>query len=86
MTRYDAEAEKDFREIVKRGVAVLIIDAPGTGEAVRFRGMPARFETASGNPRLNAVIIEADDQSGSAIEIERISYSQEELADLANLK
>lgn len=32
-------------EIVKRGVAVLIIDAPGTGEAIRFRGMPARFDS-----------------------------------------
>ena len=31
----------------------------------RFRnGMPARFETASGNPRLNAVVIEADDATG----------------------
>ncbi|MBV8837461.1 MAG: alpha/beta hydrolase [Alphaproteobacteria bacterium] len=32
-------------EIVKRGIAVLIIDAPGTGEAIRFRGMPARFDS-----------------------------------------
>jgi dipeptidyl aminopeptidase/acylaminoacyl peptidase len=32
-------------EIIKRGVAVLIIDAPGTGEAIRFRGMPARFDS-----------------------------------------
>ena len=45
-------------------------------------GMPARFETANGNPRLNGVIIEADEESGRAVEIERISYSQEELADL----
>lgn len=46
-------------------------------------GMPARFETATGNPRLNGVIIEADEQSGLAIDIERISYSLDELEDLA---
>ena len=48
-------------------------------------GMPARFETAEGNPRLNAVIIEADEETGRALEIERISYSLEELVDLANV-
>jgi metallophosphoesterase (TIGR00282 family) len=48
-------------------------------------GMPARFETAEGNPRLNAVIIEADEETGRALEIERISYSLEELTDLANV-
>jgi metallophosphoesterase (TIGR00282 family) len=48
-------------------------------------GMPSRFETAEGNPRLNAVIIEADEESGRALDIERLSYSQEELADLANV-
>jgi metallophosphoesterase (TIGR00282 family) len=48
-------------------------------------GMPARFETAEGNPRLNAVIVEADEDTGRALEIERISYSQEELVDLANV-
>jgi 2',3'-cyclic-nucleotide 2'-phosphodiesterase len=47
--------------------------------------MPARFETAEGNPRLNAVIVEADEETGRALEIERISYSQEELTDLANV-
>ena len=48
-------------------------------------GMPARFETAEGNPRLNAAIVEADEETGRALEIERLSYSQEELADLANV-
>jgi metallophosphoesterase (TIGR00282 family) len=32
-------------------------------------GMPARFETAEGNPRLNAVIVEADEETGRALEI-----------------
>ena len=45
-------------------------------------GLPARFETATGNPRLNAVIIEADEQTGRATDIERLSYSLEELKDL----
>jgi 2',3'-cyclic-nucleotide 2'-phosphodiesterase len=45
-------------------------------------GLPARFETATGNPRLNAVIIEADERSGHATEIERLSYGLEELKDL----
>ncbi len=50
----------------------------------RFRnGMPARFETASGNPRLNAVVIEADDVTGLATDIERISYSLDEITALA---
>ena len=48
-------------------------------------GMPVRFETAEGNPRLNAVIVEADEDTGRAVDIERLSYSQEELADLANV-
>ena len=39
-------------------------------------GMPARFETATGNPRLNAVIIEADETTGRAIDIERLSYGR----------
>lgn len=50
----------------------------------RFRnGMPARFETASGNPRLNGVIIEADETTGLATDIERVSYSLDELEALA---
>jgi metallophosphoesterase (TIGR00282 family) len=47
-------------------------------------GLPARFETATANPRLNAVIIEADEQTGRAVDIERLSYSLDELVDLAN--
>jgi 2',3'-cyclic-nucleotide 2'-phosphodiesterase len=46
-------------------------------------GMPARFETATGNPRLNAVIVEADAATGRAVDIERVSYSQQEIDDLA---
>jgi len=48
-----------------------------------LNAMPTRFETASGNPRLNGVIIEADEATGVATDIERISYSLNELEDLA---
>jgi 2',3'-cyclic-nucleotide 2'-phosphodiesterase len=45
-------------------------------------GLPQKFETATGNPRLNAVIVEADDRTGRANDIERLSYSAEELQGL----
>ena len=45
--------------------------------------MPARFETATANPRLNAVVIEADEQTGSATTIERLNYSMDNLEALA---
>jgi metallophosphoesterase (TIGR00282 family) len=51
----------------------------------RFRtALPAKFETATANPRLNAVVIEADHRTGRALDIERLSYSFDELVDLAN--
>lgn len=49
-----------------------------------LNGMPSKFEPATGNARLNGVIIEADDRTGLARRIVRISYSELELADLAN--
>jgi len=48
-----------------------------------LNAMPARFETATGNPRLNGVIIDADEDTGRAIDIERISYSLNEIEDMA---
>ena len=45
-----------------------------------LNAMPARFETATGNPRLNAVVVEADEQTGVATEIERLSYSLDDIA------
>jgi metallophosphoesterase (TIGR00282 family) len=45
-------------------------------------GLPARFETATDNARLNAVLVEADDQTGLATDIERLSYGLEELKEL----
>jgi metallophosphoesterase (TIGR00282 family) len=48
-----------------------------------LNAMPARFETAIGNPRLNAVVVEADERTGLAVDIERLSYSLEEIDHLA---
>jgi 2',3'-cyclic-nucleotide 2'-phosphodiesterase len=44
--------------------------------------MPARFETATGNPRLHGVIVDADEETGRATRIERLSFSANELARL----
>jgi len=49
-----------------------------------LNGMPTKFEPATGNPRLNGVIVEADDRTGLAKRIVRIRYSETELAELAN--
>ena len=49
-----------------------------------LNGMPSKFEPATGNARLNGVIVEADDRTGLATRIVRISYSEIQLAELAN--
>ena len=41
--------------------------------------LPQRFETATENPRLNAVIIEADEATGRAKSIERVSLSSQNI-------
>ena len=48
-----------------------------------LNGLPSKFEPASGNPRLNGAVIEADDKTGRATKITRISFSAEELEQLA---
>ena len=49
-------------------------------------GMPTRFESASGDPTLHAVIVAADDSTGRATKITRLSLSMDELTRLsANL-
>ncbi len=32
-------------DMIKRGLAFLVIDGPGNGESIRFRGMPARYDS-----------------------------------------
>jgi metallophosphoesterase (TIGR00282 family) len=45
--------------------------------------MPARFETATGNPRLHAVLIDADEQTGLATDIERLSLGADDIGHVA---
>jgi metallophosphoesterase (TIGR00282 family) len=49
-----------------------------------LNGMPSRFEPATANPRLNAVVVEADEKTGLAVDVERLSYSLDELEQLTN--
>ena len=44
-----------------------------------LRGMPVRMETASGNPRLNGILLAADDSTGKALSIQRLSLSARQL-------
>jgi calcineurin-like phosphoesterase len=48
-----------------------------------LNAMPSRFEPATGNPRLNGVIVEADDRTGRASRVTRINVSEQELVELA---
>ena len=43
-------------------------------------GLPGRFETASGNPRLNGAVVTVDEHAARATHIERISLSEAQLA------
>ncbi len=42
-------------------------------------GMPQRFETARENPRLNGIIVDADERTGRATSITRLSLSLKEV-------
>jgi calcineurin-like phosphoesterase len=42
-------------------------------------GMPTRFETAKGDPRLAAVVIDADPKSGRARSIDRLLLAESDL-------
>jgi metallophosphoesterase (TIGR00282 family) len=48
-----------------------------------LNGMPTKLEPASANPRLNGVLVSADEKTGRATAITRLSYSEQELAALA---
>ena len=46
-------------------------------------GLPARFEAATANPRLNAVVITADERTGRAEGIERLDLTARDLEAIA---
>jgi 2',3'-cyclic-nucleotide 2'-phosphodiesterase len=48
-----------------------------------LNAMPARFETATANPRLHAVIVTAEEQTGLATDIDRLSLGLDDLLHLA---
>jgi metallophosphoesterase (TIGR00282 family) len=47
-----------------------------------LNALPAKFETATGNPRLHAVIVETDARTGRATDIERLSLGVDDLEHL----
>jgi metallophosphoesterase (TIGR00282 family) len=48
-----------------------------------LNAMPSRFEPATANPRLNGIVVDADEKTGRALAVTRISYSEKELTELA---
>jgi metallophosphoesterase (TIGR00282 family) len=41
-----------------------------------LRGMPTRFETATGDARLNGIVVEIDERTGKAVSIQRLQVKQ----------
>jgi metallophosphoesterase (TIGR00282 family) len=44
-----------------------------------LRGMPVKMEPASGNPRMNGILIAADEETGKATSVRRLSLSAEQI-------
>lgn len=60
-----------------------IIGMEREGALARFKtGMPSKFEPATGNPRLNGIVVDADDATGRARAVTRVSYSEQDLTAL----
>jgi metallophosphoesterase (TIGR00282 family) len=51
--------------------------APSLGRFLN--GMPSKFEPANGNPRLNGLLVDADEQTGRATAVRRLSYTERDL-------
>jgi 2',3'-cyclic-nucleotide 2'-phosphodiesterase len=49
-----------------------------------LNALPSKLEPASANPRLNGVLVRADEKTGRATAITRLSYSEQDLAALAS--
>ena len=47
-------------------------------------GLPTRFETATGDPRLHAVTITVDDATSRAVGIERIALTEDQLKEITD--
>jgi metallophosphoesterase (TIGR00282 family) len=46
-------------------------------------GLPSKFEPATGNPRLNGIVVTADEKTGRATAVTRVSYSEQALLELS---
>jgi metallophosphoesterase (TIGR00282 family) len=58
-----------------------IIGMERAGALARFlTALPSRFDPAGGDPRLNAVLIEADPDTGRAVGIQRVSVAPSDFA------
>jgi metallophosphoesterase (TIGR00282 family) len=58
-----------------------VIGMERTSVIARFvSGLPSKMENATGDPRLHAVLIDADDETGRANSIARISVNADELS------
>jgi metallophosphoesterase (TIGR00282 family) len=61
-----------------------VIGVEKSAALARFlTGLPSRFETASGDPRVHAVLIDVDPESGKAAAIERLALDLPALLALA---
>jgi metallophosphoesterase (TIGR00282 family) len=62
-----------------------VIGIEKTAIIARFvSGVPGRFETATGDLRINAVVVEADADTGRSSSIQRVSLSETELKELTD--
>ena len=60
-------------DLVRRGIAVLVMDGPGTGEAIRFRGMPLRHDYEKAGSACLDYLEQRDDVDAGKIGIVAIS-------------
>jgi calcineurin-like phosphoesterase len=62
-----------------------VIGMDKEGVVARFvSGLPARFETAGGDPKLHGVVIAVDESRGTASAIERISLTEDQLKEITD--
>jgi len=60
-------------DLIKRGISVLVMDGPGTGEAIRFRGLVLRHDYEKAGSACIDFLEQRDDVDGKKIGIVAIS-------------
>src|SRR5262249_10730106 len=56
-------------ELIKRGISVMVMDGPGTGEAIRFRGLVLRHDYEKAGSACIDFLEQPDDVDGTKIGI-----------------